>query len=128
MALRATPLVALLFTLLVNCVRVAGQPIAERLRVEYLATPLCIDEALPRFSFARSHTTRGASQTSHRITLTNASSGLLVFDSGRVASTSSLNIEYAGPALTSDTDFSWTAQWADAAGTLSQRQCRFATV
>ena len=88
---------------------------ANRLRTEYLEAPLSIDERLPRFSFARSHPARGATQSAYRITVATAS-GQQVWDSGKVASSNSLNIEYAGSPLLSDTDYVWTAAWWDQAG------------
>jgi len=90
---------------------------AERLRVEYLAAPLAVDERAPRFSFARSHPARGAAQSAYRVTVSAAGAGgAPLWDSGQVASNSSLNIEYAGAPLASDSDYTWTATWFDGAG------------
>jgi alpha-L-rhamnosidase len=107
-------LVALLF------VTTSGQG-ATRLRVEYLDAPLSIDEARPRFSFARTHPNRGVSQTAYHVSVTEVKSGMNVWDSGVVPSASSLNIEFGSTGvtaanLTSDTDYRYTVQWYDAAG------------
>ncbi len=96
-----------------------GAQTATRLRVEYLDGPLTIDEALPRFSFAREHPARGVAQSAYRVTVSEATTGV-VWDSGKVASPSSLNIEYNGTvALLADTDYAWTATWWDDAGAAS---------
>lgn len=42
-----------------------------------------------------------------------------MWDSGVVQSSTTLNIGYAGPALTSNTDYAWSVTWADATGALS---------
>ena len=101
--------IAFAFALLCS---VAAAQTATRLRVEYLETPLCIDELLPRFSFALSHPDRGVVLESFRIVVVEARpSGAVVWDSGRVAANSSLNIEYAGTPLTSDNDYQWSVTW-----------------
>jgi alpha-L-rhamnosidase len=92
---------------------------AERMRIEYLDSPLTIDVPTPRFSYALAHPSRAQGQTSYRITLSSLAPPALVWDSGTVASNVSLNIPYGGPALASDTDYTWTVVWADAGGALS---------
>lgn len=89
---------------------------ATRLRVEYLEAPLAIDTPLPRFSFARTHPARAVTQSAYRLTVAAVPSGQLLWDSGAVASNSSLNIAYAGAPLQSDADYAWSATWYDAAG------------
>ena len=84
---------------------------ATRLRVEYLETPLTIDDPLPRFSFALQHPARGVALQSYRITVTATTTAVQVWDSGRVVANSSLNIAYAGAPLSSDTDYAWSATW-----------------
>lgn len=96
------------------CTRAASAQSATRLRVEYLDAPITIDEPLPRFSFALSHPDRGVTLQSYQITVTDVSpvsSAQLMWDSGRVVANSSLNIEYRGIKLTSDSDYAWTATW-----------------
>lgn len=46
------------------CLLAAAQHTATRLRVEYIERPLTIDVAIPRFSYALQHDTRGQTQTS----------------------------------------------------------------
>jgi alpha-L-rhamnosidase len=94
---------------------------AFRLRIEYLASPLSIDVATPRFSYALSHPSRGEFQTSYRITVSSLfPSAATVWDSGTVQSNTSLNIPYGGPPLASDADYTWSVVWADSTGALSE--------
>ena len=74
----------------------AAAQTATRLRVEYLETPLTIDDPLPRFSFALQHPARGVALHSYQIIVTATATATQVWDSGRVVSNSSLNIAYAG--------------------------------
>lgn len=97
---------------------VAGQqPSATRLRVEYLDSPLTIDVATPRFTWALVHPTRGQYQTAYSIVVNTVSSngnlGPAVWNTGKVLSNVSLNVPYGGTALTSDTDYQWTITWYD---------------
>ena len=94
---------------------------SDRLRVEYLDSPLTIDVAIPRFSWAPLHATRGAALASYRIVVTQTfpAAGTTMWDSGVVAATSSLNVGYAGAALPSNADFMWSVVWTDNAGALS---------
>jgi len=92
---------------------------ANRLRVEYLDSPLTIDVPAPRFSWALQHTDRAQAQTAYHLVVSTAPAAgapTIVWDTGKVASSTSLNVKYAGAPLTSDTDYSWTLTWWDAAG------------
>ena len=88
---------------------------AYRLRIEYLDSPLTIDVATPRFSWALAHADRGQSQTAYRLTVSTAA-GASIWDTGSVSSNTSLNIPYGGPALASDSDYVWSVAWTDGAG------------
>ena len=94
----------------------AAQGSSFRLRTEYLDAPLAIDEPQPRFSWARTHPSRGTTQTAYRISVAQLPAAAVVWDSGRVVGNSSLNIEYGGAALESDADYSFTVTWFDAQG------------
>jgi alpha-L-rhamnosidase len=91
------------------------------LRVEYLQTPITIDVASPRFSWALEHPQRGQGMTAYEIVVLNAGSGAKVWDSGKVSSNVTTNVAYgssgsAATALTPDTDYQWTVTWYDNAG------------
>jgi alpha-L-rhamnosidase len=122
---------------------VAGVPTATRLRVEYLNSPLSIDTQVPRFSWALEHPGRSITQTSYRVQVWQVSPASLdvdvdstgnsgggdgrtvtkvqvvppgavqVWDSGVVRSNRTLNVEYSGSQLLSDTDYVWTVSWTD---------------
>ena len=104
---------------LVASVADAQEHTAERLRIEYLDSPLTIDVPTPRFSYALAHPVRAQFQTSYRITLSSLAPAALVWDSGTVLSNKTLNIPYGGPPLASDSDYTWKITWADAGGALS---------
>lgn len=77
----------------------ASAPLApQRLRVEYLTDPVGIDVRVPRFSWAVAHTDRGQVQAAYRVLVELRGQGAteLVWDSGRVASSRSVNIQYSG--------------------------------
>ena len=114
------PLLLLLLLLLARAAPAAAQGSSARLRIEYLDSPLTIDVVTPRFSFAPLHPARGAALASYRIVVAQTfPTAAPVWDSGVVASNSSLNIGYKGPALAANADYTWTVTWADAAGATS---------
>ena len=107
----------LLLLLLPALARAQGS--ATRLRVEYLEAPLTIDVRTPRFSYALAHPARAQLQTAYQLVVATAPVGAppaTVWDSGKVASNTSLNIAYGGPPLAADADYTWTITWWDAAG------------
>ena len=73
----------------------------EKLKVEYAEMPLGIDVEKPRFSWQM------VMQKAYQITVTDEA-GQTVWDSGRVSSDLSLNIEYAGAPLQPTTCYFWT--------------------
>lgn len=85
---------------------VVSDPLApQRLRVEYLTDPVGIDVRVPRFSWAVAHTSRAQTQIAYRVLveLRGQGSTELVWDSGRVVSSRSVNIEYSGVNLRAHT-------------------------
>ncbi len=81
------------------------------LKVEYTATPLGIDVAAPRFSWqlaADPGQPRGSRQVAYQLRVSNEA-GELVWDSGKVADGSSLNVLYAGKVLAASTRYTWVA-------------------
>ena len=98
--------------------RAAG---TEGLRCEYLDNPLGIDVTSPRLSWKVVSGKRGDCQTAYRI-LVASSAELLkkdrgdLWDSGRVPSDRSIQVEYAGKPLESRMRCYWKVQVWDAAG------------
>jgi alpha-L-rhamnosidase len=110
----------LLLALLVTLVAGQQSHTAERMRIEYLDSPLSIDVLTPRFSYALLHPTRAQYQTTYHIVVSSLNPQATVWDSGVVTSNNTLNIPYAGGTpLASDPDYQWTVTWADNTGALS---------
>jgi alpha-L-rhamnosidase len=89
----------------------------SRLRCEYLSDPVGIDESRPRLSWelkSGSPARRGARQTAYRIQVRHR--GGMAWDSGRVPSTRTAQIEYAGKPLTPCTLYTWRVRAWDEAG------------
>ncbi|WP_294083324.1 alpha-L-rhamnosidase [Proteiniphilum sp. UBA5384] len=76
------------------------------LEVEYEETPLGIDVKKPRFSWQMASTEKGISQKGYQIIVTNEKKNQ-VWNSGKILSDISLNIEYSGEALSSSTRYHW---------------------
>eukprot|EP01116_Phalansterium_solitarium_P007853 TRINITY_DN2084_c1_g1_i2.p1 TRINITY_DN2084_c1_g1~~TRINITY_DN2084_c1_g1_i2.p1 ORF type:complete len:1037 (-),score=234.67 TRINITY_DN2084_c1_g1_i2:145-3255(-) len=101
-----------LVTLLLFGTAFGGPNPASNLKLEYLNSPVWgVDVAVPRFSWALDHTDRGQSQSAYEIVVSNSAGN--VWDSGKVVSTQATQVLYGGPALTSDTSYSWVVKWWD---------------
>jgi alpha-L-rhamnosidase len=97
----------------------ATGPVA--LEVDNLITPLGIDDPAPHFSWQLHDPARGAMQTAYEVQVASSADLLVagkpdVWDSGRVASDNSINVPYAGPALSASTRYFWRVTLWDAAG------------
>ncbi|MHA2050397.1 MAG: family 78 glycoside hydrolase catalytic domain [Promethearchaeota archaeon] len=88
------------------------------LRCEYLTNPIEIDIPNPRFSWILEHEQKNQSQSAYQIIvsskelLSNKEEGD-IWDSGRVISQTSVNIEYNGTPLTSNNTYYWRVKWWD---------------
>ncbi|MGA7339677.1 MAG: family 78 glycoside hydrolase catalytic domain [Terracidiphilus sp.] len=99
----------------------AGLPGPVELRVDNLRKPLGIDDPSPHFSWQLSDPARGAKQTAYQIIVASRADLLLagkpdVWDSGRVDSSQSIGVAYAGPALKPSTRYCWHVKVWDADG------------
>ena len=79
------------------------------LLTEYTSCPMGLDEVRPRFSWQMRSEERGASQAAYRLTLTDEQ-GQTVWDSGRITSSTSLAVPYAGTVLRPETRYQWTVE------------------
>jgi alpha-L-rhamnosidase len=95
----------------------ASGPLAPSgLRVEYLAEPV-IDVPQPRFSWALNHTERGQKQSAYQVVV-SAEPGFktATWDSGRLASSQSTHVVYAGKPLESGQTYYWKVRYWDRGG------------
>ncbi|MGA3132087.1 MAG: family 78 glycoside hydrolase catalytic domain [Terracidiphilus sp.] len=91
------------------------------LRVDNLNTPLGIDDPAPKFSWQLHDDANGAKQSAYKLQVATSAELLEagkpdVWDSGRVASSQSLNIPYAGPVLQPSKGYYWRVELWDAEG------------
>jgi len=117
----------LLFSLVLGGSRVTAAEVAVTdLRCEYLTDPLGIDARRPRFSWklVDSRKTRGQKQTAYQIVVrADAPDGtqakVVLWDSGRIASSCSVNDEYAGVPLISNQNCFWRVRIWDKDGAVT---------
>ncbi len=90
-----------------------------QLRVEHQSQPLAVDVTSPRFSWQSDATTPDWLQTGYELRVATAPEKLEhpdVWDSGRIASSASVDIRYAGPALSGSVRYVWQVTTWDKAG------------
>ena len=93
----------------------------NRLRCEYLVDPLGLDERVPRLSWELAGDRRGLRQTAYRIRVAGsleelARGGADLWDSGRVASDRTTQVDYAGRPLRSRDVCHWCVEVWDENG------------
>lgn len=100
----------------------------ENLHVEYMENPIGIDVAIPRFSWQMKveDDKRGYFQTAYQLIVTNPK-GEVVWDSEKIMSSKSLNIEYSGSKLNPATCYNWTVTVWDQQGETSKASSWFET-
>ena len=91
------------------------------LQVDNLTTPLGIDDPTPSFSWQLHDSARGAKQTAYEVLVGSSEEALGsgkgdVWDSGRVESPQSIDVKYAGAALTPSTRYYWQVKVWGASG------------
>lgn len=86
----------------------------ENLRCEYLANPYGIDVLQPRLSWLLASDRRGEKQTAYQVVVTTALGEL--WDSGKVESDQSIQVEYAGKPLASRQACQWKVRVWDRDG------------
>jgi len=97
----------------------------EQLRCEYRVNPLGIDVTKPRLSWIIKDARRGARQTAYQVLVASSAERLSrneadLWDSGRVESSLTNQIEYGGRPLTSRTECHWKVRIWDADGIASE--------
>ena len=94
------------------------------LRCEYAINPIGVEVFHPRLSWILNHTERGRIQSAYRILVSSISENLDneagdVWDSGKVESDKSVNVECGGKSLESKVRYYWKVKWWDNAGQVS---------
>lgn len=92
-----------------------------QLKCESMREPLGIDVTSPRFSWQLQDDRRGATQTAYQIRVATSLAQLkqgasLAWDSGRITSSESVNVPYAGPAVASRQRYYWQVRVWDQEG------------
>jgi alpha-L-rhamnosidase len=91
----------------------------DHLRCEYLVDPLGIDEPAPRLSWTLSAEGRGVSQSAYQIAVASTEQMLEhpdLWDTGKVESSETIQIEYQGKPLTSRQACFWRVRAWDQSG------------
>ena len=91
------------------------------LRCEYLVNPICIDVRTPRFSWILTHEKRSQCQMAYKIIVSSnkihsKNENGDIWDSGKIDSRDTINIEFKGKNLESDTIYYWRVKWWDKDG------------
>ena len=100
---------------------VAAGPAVSGLRCENLPAPLGIDMPRPRLAWRIDSEKRGETQTAYRVLVASTPEALAkdqgdVWDSGKVASGRSIQIEYGGKGLEAATPYHWKVRVWDKQG------------
>jgi alpha-L-rhamnosidase len=95
------------------------------LRCEYMENPLGIDSVRPHLSWQSDNTERNWRQSAYEILVATNDEDLRagkadIWDSGKVDSTESVGIAYAGPSLESRRRYHWKVRVWDAAGQVAE--------
>lgn len=119
---------ALTVVLNISMITAADNVRINNLLVEYENTPMGIETQRPRFSWKMENgdRRRGQCQKAYRIVVKDEY-GRMVWDSGKVDSGESLNIEYRGDILEPATCYSWTVEVWDQKGRVHTNSSAFET-
>ena len=107
------------FVLLLLASAASATPV--HLQTEHRTQPLDIDVAAPRFAWQSDARTPDWMQQAYQVQVSTDEAALSsgradIWDSGRIVSSDSVNIAYAGPALRSETRYYWTVRVWDNKG------------
>lgn len=97
----------------------------KNLQTEYMTDPMLIETDEPVFGWTIDRDARAVTQTAYEIIVSKSKEKIEageggVWDSGKVESSSSINVKYAGPALESGTRYYWAVRiWDNKGGNSS---------
>ncbi len=85
---------------------------------EYCVNPVSLDVSRPRFSWVLIHEERGRKQSAYQILAASSIENIVrdisdMWDSGKVCSNQSVNVEYSGKTLESGKIYYWKVRWWD---------------
>lgn len=85
---------------------------------EYCVNPVGLDVSRPRFSWVLIHEERGRKQSAYQILVASSMENIVrdigdMWDSGKVCSNQSVNVEYSGKMLESGKIYYWKVRWWD---------------
>ncbi|MBK9935464.1 MAG: family 78 glycoside hydrolase catalytic domain [Cytophagaceae bacterium] len=83
----------------------------SHLKTNNLTNPIGIEPSAPRFNWVLETSQKNTVQTSYEIEVKEA--GKSIWRSGKINDAQSVFVKYAGPALKSDTRYSWTVKVTD---------------
>jgi alpha-L-rhamnosidase len=104
-----------------------------QLRTEHRTNPLGMDAATPYFAWQSDATTPNWMQSAYQILVATSEKNLTtgkadIWDSGRIATSDSINIPYSGPALKSQTRYFWLVRvWDNKGGNSTSTPAWFET-
>ena len=119
--------IALLLSLQVGQASEAQSTSIKNLKVNSTEIPLAIEDAHPLFSWEMSSSTIGKSQSAYQIIVTRETDNKVIWDSGKVESGASNNIEYMGVALQPEMEYTWDVTAWDETGNTYTETSRFET-
>ncbi len=106
--------------LMLGCTGIMGQSTAYigSLTVNMLSEPIGLDDPQPQFSWKINDAANGARQTAYRIRVSRdaSQSGALIWDTGKVESSQSTGVVYAGTPLEPSHRYFWTVESWDKDG------------
>jgi len=99
----------------------AGPQAPIELRCEYLVNPLGVDTPRPRFSWVLEHSERGQAQTAYEIVVSSspAAESADFWQSGKVDSSDSTQVVFAGKPLSGGRTYHWKVRYYDKSGRMS---------
>src|SRR5688572_31734827 len=110
-----------LFICLFFAIAASAQVTVKNVLCEYLQNPIGIDIAQPRFSWQLQSDRRNVQQTAYELVINNTAAvgRNAIWNSGKVNSSQSVHVRYAGPALQSGKRYFWQVRVWDNTGKVS---------
>ncbi|MDR8392710.1 glycoside hydrolase family 78 protein [Aliifodinibius sp. S!AR15-10] len=110
--------IAVFLGMLIASCQQSGMHVPTDLKIEYLTNPVGLDVEKPRFSWILDDERRGAQQTAYHIVVSKDREEVQdgtgsVWDTGKISSSETVNIEYDGEGLESGETYFWSVRTWD---------------